>query len=198
MKNKQVLLKSLLLIVLVVLISVSATYAFFQIQLNGIESTSTVSIGGSQLEIKYTGTNNITANLITPGWSETKYFNVELKNTTGKTVKYDINIEVVDSNFYTTAQADKGYLQYVLKKCTSASTDTCTEELVGTSVIDVQTGTKNVTTISTTETSGTTYYALDFIYPDTGVAQSQKGTDDELVHFSGYVTLVSNTNTKVQ
>ena len=53
-----------------------------------------------------------------------------------------------------------------------------------------------MTTISTTETSETTYYALEFLYSDTGVAQSQRGTDGELVHFSGYVTLVSSTNTK--
>lgn len=172
------------------------TYAYFQIQLNGIESSSTINVGGSALELNYIGTKNIIADNIYPGWKDTKLFNVEVNNTTGKTVKYDINVEVVDSNFYTPAQSDKGYMQYVLKKCTGASTDTCTEELVGTSIIDVQTGTKKVTTIETTRESSITYYSLEIIYPETGVAQSQKRRYGELVHFSGYVTLVSNKNTK--
>ena len=87
-------------------------------------------------------------------------------------------------------------MQYVLKKCTSASTDTCTEELVGTSIIDVQTGTKKVTTIETTEESSITYYSLEVIFPEAGEVQSQRVTDGELLYFSGYVTIYSNTNTK--
>lgn len=195
MGNKSYYLKIILLILLLIMVAVTVTYAYFQIKVSGIESVSTINVGGSQLEIKYVGSNSITANLIAPAWSETKYFSVEIKNTTGKEVRYDINIEVIDSNFYTVASPDKGYLQYELKKCTSSLNNTCTQKLVDTSLIDVQTGTKKVTTISTTESSGTTYYALDFIYPDTGVAQSQRGTDGNLVHFSGYVKLVSNTKT---
>ena len=196
MDRKKLVVKLSMFLLLITVLTVGITFAYFQIKLSGIESVSTVSVGGSQLEIKYVGTNQVVADRIIPSWSDTKYFSVEIKNTTGKTVEYDINIEVVDSNFYTTASPDKGYMQYKLKKCTTSSNDTCTEVLVDASIIDVQTGTKKVTTISTTETSGTTYYALDFIYPDTGVAQSQRGTDGELVHFSGYVTLVSSTNTK--
>ena len=75
------------------------TYAYFQIQLNGIELSSTINVGGSVLELNYIGTKNIIADNIYPGWKDTKLFNVEVNNTTGKTVKYDINIEVVDSNF---------------------------------------------------------------------------------------------------
>lgn len=196
MDSKKLVVKLSMFLLLITVLTVGITFAYFQIKVSGIESVSTVSVGGSQLEIKYVGTNQVVADRIIPSWSDTKYFSVEIKNTTGKVVKYDINIEVVDSNFYTEASPDKGYMQYKLKKCTTSSNDTCTEVLVDASIIDVQTGTKNVTTISTTETSGTTYYALDFIYPDTGVAQSQRGTDNELVHFSGYVTLVSSTNTK--
>ena len=196
MDSKKLVVKLSMFLLLITVLTVGITFAYFQIKVSGIESVSTVSVGGSQLEIKYVGTNQVVADRIIPSWSDTKYFSVEIKNTTGKVVKYDINIEVVDSNFYTEASPDKGYMQYKLKKCTTSSNDTCTEVLVDASIIDVQTGTKKVTAISTTETSGTTYYALDFIYPDTGAAQSQSGTDGELVHFSGYVTLVSSTNTK--
>ena len=196
MDRKKLVVKLSMFLLLITVLTVGITFAYFQIKLSGIESVSTVSVGGSQLEIKYVGTNQVVADRIIPSWSDTKYFSVEIKNTTGKVVEYDINIEVEDSNFYTEASPDKGYMQYKLKKCTTSSNDTCTDVLVDASIIDVQTGTKKVTTISTTETSGTTYYALDFIYPDTGVAQSQRGTDNELVHFSGYVTLVSSTNTK--
>ena len=196
MDRKKFVVKLSMFLLLIIVLTIGITFAYFQIKLSGIESSSTISVGGSQLEIIYVGTNQVVADRIIPSWSDTKYFSVEIKNTTRKVVKYDINIEVVDSNFYTEASPDKGYMQYKLKKCTTSSNDTCTEVLVDASIIDVQTGTKKVTRISTTETSGITYYALDFIYPDTGVAQSQRGTDNELVHFSGYVTLVSSTNTK--
>ena len=197
MKNKTNLIKIVALILLVVIISVSATYAFFQIRLIDIESASTVSVAGAELKLKYEGRNEITANYVQPGWSDTKYFNVEVTNKSSKSISYYINLQVLNSNFYTTASNDKGYLQYKLKKCTDENDKICTEVLVNTAIVDVQKrGIKRITEITTNATSEKNYYALEISYPDTGYIQSQRGENGEILHFSGNVTISSFANTE--
>ena len=176
---------------MIIAITISVTYAYFQFKVNGVESSTTVIVDAAQLSIEYAGSNMIKASKISPSWSEKKYFNVRINNESNKGVNFSVNVVVEDSNFYTTATPNLGYLNYKLTKCTDKNDTECTEVIQDTTLLNIQSGQKLVANISETAGTKTNYYALEFIYPDTGVPQKQRGEDGLLYHFSGFVTIGS-------
>lgn len=191
MKNKKIIVKLSMLLILIIAITISVTYAYFQFKVNGVESSTTVIVDAAQLSIEYAGSNMIKASKISPSWSEKKYFSININNETNKGVNFSVNVVVEDSNFYTTASSNLGYLNYKLTKCTDKNDTECTEVIQDSTLLNIQSGQKLIANISETAGTQTNYYALEFIYPDTGVPQKQRGEDGLLYHFSGFVTLGS-------
>ena len=191
MKNKKTIVKLSMLLILIIAITISVTYAYFQFKVNGVESSTTIIVDATQLSIEYVGSNMIKASKISPSWSEKKYFNVRINNESNKSVNFSVNVVVEDSNFYTTATPNLGYLKYKLTKCTDKNDTECTEVIQDSTLLNIQSGQKSVATISETAGTKTNYYALEFIYPDTGVPQKQRGEDGLLYHFSGFITIGS-------
>ena len=191
MKGNNIFVKAVFFVVLAITLTVGVTYAYFKVNITGLESTSTISIGGATLKIVYEGTETITAENIIPGWSAKKYFNVDVTNTSGKDISYDINLVVLNSNFYTTSDLGNSYLEYALYECESSTDKTCERKIQSASILDIQSGSKLVNSV-TTNTSSKTYYALELSFSNQDAVQSQTGADGNTLTFSGYVTLVSS------
>ena len=95
LNNKNnIFVKAMFFVVLAIVLIVGVTYAYFSADITGVESESTISVGGATLAIKYEGSNSITAQNVIPGWIDKKYFSVDVTNTSGKDISYDINLVV--------------------------------------------------------------------------------------------------------
>ena len=190
--NKKIITSSILIILLIILIAFGVSYAYFQANVFGNETSNTISAGGATLKIEYASDSTITANNIVPGWSDTKYFQVNITNTKQETINYNINLVISNSNFYTTDTNGNSYLTYHLYECTSSSDTTCSTELSTQTVIDINgSGTKTLKQITNTK-SETKYYALKIEFPNQNVEQSQEGIDNNPLTFNGYVTINSS------
>ena len=190
MKDNNLFVKTMIFVVLAIILTVGVTYAYFRATITGVESESTISIGGATLKIVYEGTETINAENVIPGWSAKKYFNVDVTNTSGKDIEYDINLVVTNSNFNTTNDTGNSYLEYALYRCTSNTDTACETVITSSSILDIQSGEKKVYSAKT-KTSGKTYYALELSFPNQDAVQTQTGTNDQPLTFNGYVTLVS-------
>ena len=188
--KNNIFVKAMFFVVLAVVLTVGVTYAYFKANITGVESVSTISIGGATLKIVYEGTETINAENVIPGWSAKKYFNVDVTNTSGKEISYDINLVVTNSNFNITNDTGNSYLEYALYKCTSNTDTACETVITNSSILDIQSGEKKVYSAKT-KTSGKTYYALELILPNQDAVQTQTGTNDQPLTFNGYVTLES-------
>lgn len=201
MKNN-IIIKSLLLAITVIILGIGTTYAYFQIAVSGNETATTINVGGAQFKLAYAaGSQTITATNIIPGWSSKKLFNVTATNGANKALSYNINLIVSSSNFFissantdnTSTKAGTSYLTYALNSCSSSTDTTCSTSIVAAKTLDIQSGTKTVTTI-TNHTTGTKYYALIMAFPNsTSLAQSQTGTDGAALKFTGRVNISSST-----
>lgn len=198
MKNSNVIIKALVLVVTVITLGATATYAYFQIAVSGSETTSTINVSGATLKLVYSNGTTLSASNIIPGWSGTKNFQVAITNGTGKSISYDVNLYVDSSNFFTSysdtndtsTKAGTSYLTYALKKCTGLGTG-CTTSEVPETTLGRQSGKQKLKTFSTTS-AGTTYYQLVLAFPNkTDVAQSQTGTNNSALSFKAHVTVES-------
>ena len=189
MENKQPnLVKAFVFVAIAVILTATGTYAFFRASIEGTESSSTISVGGATLAVEYVGTQTITGNDVLPGWSSKKYFYVDITNETGQEISFNVNLIVDNSNFYTTTNNTDSYLQYALYKCTSSSDKTCSTSIVGLTTLTRQSGTEVVGTVKTSE-KDKVYYALELKFPYTGASQSQTGTNNQPLTFSGHITI---------
>lgn len=98
-----------LLIVLIVTITIAVlgiTYAYFQIIVNSV-GTSSILIRATNLEITYNESKNVSGENIIPGWSDTKTFTIT--NTGEEAILYSLKwIDV------TNTMVNKSYLTYTL------------------------------------------------------------------------------------
>ena len=188
--QNNILLKTMFFVVLAIILTVGVTYAYFRANITGVESVSTISIGGATLKIVYEGTETINAENVIPGWSDKKYFNVDVTNTSRKDISYDINLIVTNSNFNITNDTGNSYLEYALYSCTSNTDTECKTVITSSSILDIQSGEKKVYSAKT-KTSGKTFYALELSFPNQDAVQTQTGTNNQPLTFTGYVTLES-------
>ena len=84
--KNNIFVKAMVFVVLAIILTVGVTYAYFRATITGVESESTISIGGATLKIVYEGTETINAENVIPGWSAKKYFNVDVTNTSRKDI----------------------------------------------------------------------------------------------------------------
>lgn len=197
MKKNNIIFKALVLVVTVIALGATATYAYFQIAVSGSESVSTINVSGATLKLVYSNGSELTASNIIPGWTGTKNFQVDVTNGTGKAVSFDINLIVDSSNFYTSysetvsGTAGTSYLTYALNKCTGSGTG-CTTSVVSATTLGIQSGLQLVKTISNAP-AGSNYYQLVLAFPNkTDVPQKQTGTNNQPLAFTGHVTVTSS------
>jgi hypothetical protein len=108
-KNKKILIICVSLLVLVLLIVVGVTYAYFSAQITGSESSTTITADSGQMTIVYdNGSGVITANNISPDSKPfaTKTFTVTGNNTTDKMMPYDLSLVVEENTFYASLSFD--------------------------------------------------------------------------------------------
>ena len=197
MKNNSVIIKALVLVVTVIALGATATYAYFQVAVSGSETVSTINISGATLKLTYSNGSELKAENIIPGWTGTKNFQVDVINGTNKTVSFDVNLIVDSSNFYTSysttisGTAGTSYLTYALNKCTGLGTG-CTTSEVPATTLGIQSGPQLVKKISPAPV-GSNYYQLVLAFPNKpDVAQKQTGTDNNPLTFTGHVTVSSS------
>lgn len=191
--NKKIILLSIGLILTVTILGIGIAYAYFAASYVNLESYSTINVESGSIAVTYaSGTNNINASNIDPGWSASKYFSITSKNETSKTYNYSINLYVDNNNFDLTNDAGNSYLTYFLAKCTSSGSG-CTTSL-GSGIVNRKF--YEITMYSETISSsnvGTKYYSLTISYPnDENNIQSQYGTDGNLLSFAGHITVTSD------
>ena len=95
MKNKKVLIPVVASLVTVLVLS-GVSYAYYSAKIKENNKTETV-IKSNELNLIFTGTNEITANNMIPGDSFTKTFTVE--NTSNRAVDYNIYMENITNEF---------------------------------------------------------------------------------------------------
>ena len=77
-----------IVLVLVFLLTVGLTYAYFSLTVSGNDVAETINVNTTKLELKYTDGKEIKANSIEPGWTITKSLTIE--NTGSEEVYYDL------------------------------------------------------------------------------------------------------------
>ena len=71
--KNNIFVKAFVFVAFAIILTVGVTYAYFRATITGVESESTISIGGATLKIVYEGLNSITANdTITKGDGDLK------------------------------------------------------------------------------------------------------------------------------
>ena len=95
MKNRNLLL-SFLGILIVILILIGISYAYYRAKIKENNKTETV-LKSNELNLIFTGTKEITANNMIPGDSFTKTFTVE--NTSNRAVDYNIYLQNITNEF---------------------------------------------------------------------------------------------------
>ena len=186
-KEKVFIIKVFAFVLFAVILTASITYAYFELEVEGNEEVSTISVGGAQLSITYQGTETITAENVIPGWRAKKYFNITSNNPANIPITFDVVLVIDKSNFNTGVGGSNSYLYSYMYKCSSSSDKTCSQ-LSG--IIVWKQGGKITQQRITTTANGTEYYAFELVFPDTGVEQNQTGTDGAVLGFQGHLEIL--------
>ena len=115
MDKKNTVLLTVIAVATLLVAVVGATFAYFSAKVTENNKTETV-IKSAELGITFTGTQEITAESIEPGWSADKIFTVE--NTSDYDMTFDINFTKTVNNF-----SRKDDLTYSIAAEYSASTN---------------------------------------------------------------------------
>jgi predicted ribosomally synthesized peptide with SipW-like signal peptide len=99
MDKKNTVLLTVIAVATLLVAVVGATFAYFSAQVTNNNQTTTT-LKAAELGIVFTGTNEITATSIEPGWSATKEFTVE--NTSDYDMFFDINFTNTTNTFVNT------------------------------------------------------------------------------------------------
>lgn len=189
-KNDNMIVKALVLVVTVMILGISTTYAYFAVNISGVETESTIKVGGATISATYAaGSNTITGTNVIPGWSADKTFSINA--TTSKAIDININLVIDSSNFQTTAGNTNSYLQYQLFSCTDATCASTTALDTNPVTIDKTSGSIKLYTWTTPATGGTSYYKFVLLFPNTTGVQPQTGTGGAL-QFGGHITIDSS------
>ena len=208
--NKRIKMFGIFLVVSIIVIGIGITYAFFIGTVVNAETSSTILIDSADYEITYYGGENpnVTGSFLAPGWSSTKTFKITSMNKTSNAINYEVNIKVLDSNFFTAfsnvdnraTNVGSSNLMYSLGLCDS-NYQNC-NLIVTESVINKNNpnGTSNdylallyTQTIPANSINLEHYYKLTLSFPDlSDVVQTQRGVDNEHLRFSGHVFITSS------
>ena len=186
LQKKGNLTKWIVAIVIVLLISIGASYAFFTANITGSEGTTTITVGSAVMNITYSGGSGISASNVVPGYtSSSKSITVTGTNTNSAVLSYTLTLK--KSNSFST-----GALKYTLTNTTPVGVvtpiATATNVSITTGSADMTIGTGNFAVGA----SGVQHkYTFTISFPDTG---SEQNTNQGKI-FTGYITTTSSTQT---
>lgn len=100
MKNSKIII-SIIILTMVIIFAIGTAYAFFTANIEGAESSETISVAGGTLSITVNGGNNINVQNIIPGNNTiaTKTITLTGTNTTDLIMRYSMSLEI-DSNTF--------------------------------------------------------------------------------------------------
>src|SRR5574344_2065839 len=182
-KNKKITIYSVLLM-LILIVAIGITYAYFTAQITGQESSTTISTDSGTLSIVYAnGSGVISASNISPDSTPfaTKTFTVTGTNTTTKYMPYTINL-IIDTNTFS-ANA----ISYTFDGVNTDNNGGIASAVSNTGI----TGTTTVVLGSGFFANGTSKvhtYTLKMYYLETNTDQSA----DMNKTFSGHITITSS------
>ena len=183
MKDSNKTILSILVVALLIIAVVGASYAFFTARVSGAETYSTIVVKAGTMDISYNGGANIEALNVAPGWSSTKTFTVTGNNTTSATMAYNITLKVTNNTFST------GALTYTLSGSKSSGG-------TGTLASNISTAASIATGASTTVIGSGSFlnkpgeihtYTLTVSFPETGENQN----DEQGQRFAAYIEVAS-------
>jgi len=143
MEKKNTVLLTVIAVATLLVAVVGATFAYFSATVKEENKTQTV-LKSAELGITFTGTQEITAESITPGWTADKVFTVE--NTSDYDMTFDINFTEVVNNF---ARTDDLTYSIAAKYTASTNDDyttASTVQMVGLEETGVSSATKSAFT----------------------------------------------------
>jgi len=162
---------AILLVLLIGLVVIGGSYAFFTAVFTGVEEDTTITIGGGSLGIHMDGGNIITLSNIYPreeAW-DTKKFTITGNNNTSLHMPYYLNLVVTENTF------QSGSLTYTLASQNTSNDGAPLPSIVNQMGIPTGAGIHPLGG-GTFDTAGTdmvhTYY-LTFFFPSRGVAQNE-------------------------
>ena len=175
---------------ILLLIAIGASYAYFTASITGSESTTTITVSGGTMTIAYSGGSAITVSNIVPrglaasatttdAWV-TKSFTVTGNNTTAVVMKYKVTL-VVSTNTFTA-----GALEYKMTATNTGSNGTAMTAV--STFTDIATGASNIV-LGNGEFSAATGgnkahdYVLYIYFLNTGASQN----GDKGKSFTGYL-----------
>jgi len=186
-KNKKGnLMKFIIPIVVLLLITIGASFAYFTATISGSESSTTITVGSAVMNITYSGGSAISASNVVPGYtSSSKSITVTGTNTNSAVLSYTLTLK--KSNSFST-----GALKYTLTNTTTGGVvtpiATATDVSITTGSADMTIGTGSFAVGA----SGVHHtYTFTISFPDTGSAQNA----EQGKSLTGYITTTSSTVT---
>lgn len=140
MDKKNTVLLTVIAVATLLVAVVGATFAYFSAKVTEVNKTETV-IKSAELGITFTGTQEITAESIEPGWSADKVFTVE--NTSDYDMTFDINFTKTVNNFTRTNDLTYSIAAEYTASTNGDYTTSSTVKMVGASDLGVSTATKS-------------------------------------------------------
>ena len=140
MDKKNTVLLTVIAVATLLVAVVGATFAYFSAKVTEVNKTETV-IKSAELGITFTGTQEITAESIEPGWSADKVFTVE--NTSDYDMTFDINFTKTVNNFTRTNDLTYSIAAEYTTSTNDNYTTSSTVQMVGASDLGVSTATKS-------------------------------------------------------
>ena len=158
-------------VILLLLVTIGLSFAYFTATISGSESTTTITVGSGTMTITYAGGSNITVSNIYPkaaAWV-TKGFTITGSNTTANVMKYKVTL-VVSTNTFTA-----GALEYRMTATNTGSNGTTMRAI--TTNTDIANGASNILLGNgqfTAATGGAKVhtYSLTIYFVDTGTNQN--------------------------
>jgi hypothetical protein len=166
--NKKIIIL-LSLLVLVLLIALGVTYAYFAATITGNETSTTITGTAGTISLTFAGGANITATNLAPDSDPfaTKNFTVTSNNTTDKTSTYNLNL-VIDENGFAS-----GNIKYTLTGTNTSSNGKEVTTIADQKDIGTGTGTYYLGMgYFTNGTSKVHTYVLNLYYPESNADQS--------------------------
>ncbi|MFA7120141.1 MAG: hypothetical protein WC277_01535 [Bacilli bacterium] len=159
------ILKFIIPIVLLLLITIGTTFAYFTASITGTESTTTITVSGGTMDITFNGGDNINLTGIFPREAAlaTKTFTVTGNNTTTLTMDYHLNLIIESSTF------SYGSLKYKLTSTNTGGNGTIAPSI--TTMQDVGSGARSIflgngTFAGPTSGDKVHTYVLDIYFPN--------------------------------
>lgn len=161
MEKKNTVLLTVIAVATLLVAVVGATFAYFSANITENNKTQTV-LKSAELGITFTGTQEVTAEAIEPGWTADKVFTVE--NTSDYDMTFDINFTNTVNNFVATQDLTYSVAARYTESTNDSYTTASTVQMVGANETAVAGATKTDFAASGTLPTGGSVEGENIVY----------------------------------